>query len=265
MDGYHHRTSDSGDWMSVPAVSGSARIAIKGIATVPNAPTGLTAEAGDGSVTLRWTASAYDGGSAVTSHQYRRKTTGAFGGWQDIPESAPPDGANATSYTVAFLTNGTAYVFEVQARNQEGDSGPSNEASATPMDTTAPMLLSATTTALALALIYDEDPRRRLGAGAVGVHGHCPGTAPRGDRGFGEQYEGAPDPRPGGSGRGDGDGVVHRAREQPPPGRGEQPRRRLFRPPGDERGAGDGARRPDGPRGDPRRRFGDPAVDGVRP
>ena len=54
--------------------------------------------------------------------------------------------------------NDTAYTFEVQARNAEGDSGPSNQAIATPVagDTTVPMLRSATTTALELKLTYDE-------------------------------------------------------------------------------------------------------------
>ena len=126
-------------------------------ATAPDAPTGLTAEAGDGSVTLRWTASAHDGGSEVTGHQYRQKTTGGFGSWQDIELSAPGE-ANATSYPVTSLMNDAAYTFEVQARNAEADSGPSNQASATPVagDSTAPMLRSATTTALALGLTYDE-------------------------------------------------------------------------------------------------------------
>ena len=153
-------------------------------ATVPDAPTGLAATRGDGSVTLRWTASAHDGGSEVTGHQYRHKTTGGFGSWQDIELSAPGE-ANATSYPVTSLMNDTAYTFEVQARNAEGDSGPSNQASATPVagDTTAPVLMSATTTALELGLTYDE--ALDADAGAVGVHGHCPGTAPRGDRGFG--------------------------------------------------------------------------------
>ena len=40
---------------------------------------------------------------------------------------------------------------------ERGREGPSNEATATPMDTTAPMLTGATTTALALELFYDED------------------------------------------------------------------------------------------------------------
>ena len=100
-------------------------------ATVPDAPTGLEATPGDGSVTLRWTASAYDGGSEVTSHQYRHKTTGGFGSWQDIELSAPGE-ANVASFLVTSLMNGTAYTFEVRARNEEGESGPSNQAGTTP-------------------------------------------------------------------------------------------------------------------------------------
>ena len=100
-----------------------------------------------------WTASAHDGGNEVTSHQ----STGKRRSWQDIELSAP--GEATTSYPVTSLMNDTAYTFEVQARNAEGDSGPSNQASATPVagDSTAPVLRSATTTALALGLTYDEN------------------------------------------------------------------------------------------------------------
>ena len=127
-------------------------------ATAPDAPTDLDATPGDGSVTLRWTAPAHHGGREVTGYQYRQKTTGGFGTWEDIEESAPGE-ANAASFVVTSLMNGTSYTFEVQARNEEGESGPSNQAHATPVaaDTTAPMLQGATTTALALGLTYDED------------------------------------------------------------------------------------------------------------
>ena len=151
-------TSD--DWSSLLELA--LRIKVNGTQptqpTQPDAPTDLEATSGDGSVTLSWNAPFSNGGSAVTGHQYRQKTTGAFGGWQDIALSAA-GGVNATSYTVTFLTNGTAYTFEVQARNDEDDSGPSNQASATPVagDTTAPMLQGATTTALELKLTYDEN------------------------------------------------------------------------------------------------------------
>ena len=151
-------TSD--DWSSLLELA--LRIKVNGTQptqpTQPDAPTDLEATSGDGSVTLSWNVAFSNGGSAVTGHQYRQKTTGAFGDWQDIALSAA-GGVNATSYTVTFLTNGTAYAFEVQARNDEDDSGPSNQARATPVagDTTAPMLQGATTTALELKLTYDEN------------------------------------------------------------------------------------------------------------
>ena len=105
-------------------------------ATAPDAPSSLEATPGDESVTLRWTASAYDGGSEVTGHQYCRQegasaSCTAESDWTDIAESAP-GGANATGYTVANLTNGTGYTFRVRARNAVGESDPSPEAGTTP-------------------------------------------------------------------------------------------------------------------------------------
>ena len=235
-------------------------------ATAPDAPTSLEATPGDGSVTLRWTASAYDGGSEVTSHQYRHKTTGSYGDWQNIPMSAP-GGANAGSFTVSSgLTNGTTYTFQVQAVNMEGGSAESNEARATPVagDTTAPMLQGATTTALELKLTYDEN----LDAGSEPAPTAFTVTvndATRAVTGVSASSTNVfLDPRLGGSGRGDGDGVVRHARDEPAPGRGEQPRRPLCRPPGDEHRPGDGAGRADGPRGDPRRRVGDASLECAR-
>ena len=232
---------------------------------MPDAPTGLEATPGDESVTLRWNAPAYDGGSDITSHQYRHKTTGSYGTWQNIPMSAAGE-TNAGSFTVSSgLTNGTTYTFQVQAVNAEGESAESNQASATPVagDTTAPMLESATTTALELVLTYDEaldaDSEPAPTAFTVTVPGRrlaVTGVSASSTNVFLTH-------RPGGTGRGDGDGVVHRARHQPAPGRGEQPRRIVCRPPGGERDAGDGAGRPVEPRGDPRRRVGDAEVDGA--
>jgi len=99
-------------------------------ATAPPAPT-LVATAGDAQVELSWT-SGGDGGSAITEHEYRQKTTGGFGSWQDIPNSAA-DEANEASYTVTTgVTNGTTYTFEVRAVNAEGNGAASNQASATP-------------------------------------------------------------------------------------------------------------------------------------
>ena len=110
-------------------------------ATAPAAPTALTATAGHTQVTLRWTPGE-DGGSALTGHQYRQGGTGAT--WTAIPNSAA-EGANATSYTVTGLSNGTTYTFYVRAVNAEGPGAESNQVTATPATApAAPTALTAT-------------------------------------------------------------------------------------------------------------------------
>ena len=109
------------------------------VAAVPAAPAGL--QAGPAPelkpqvvIILSWLASTYDGGSAVTKHQYRYKTgSNAFGSWTDIPLSAAGEDNN-TLYAVRSLTAPnppTTYTFEVQAVNDNGESGPSNHDTAT--------------------------------------------------------------------------------------------------------------------------------------
>ena len=82
-------------------------------------------------MTLAWTLGD-DGGSALTSHQYRQQAAGgSYGAWTAIPTSGAGE-SNATRYTVTGLTNGTAYTFQVRAVNEVGASAESNTASATP-------------------------------------------------------------------------------------------------------------------------------------
>jgi fibronectin type 3 domain-containing protein len=104
-------------------------------AVTPAAPTGLTATAGNGQVTLAWT-----GATGATSYNvYEGASSGG--------ESATPiaTGVTSTSFTVQGLTNGSAYYFEVAAVNANGTSSDSNEASATPFaPLTPPTGLSAT-------------------------------------------------------------------------------------------------------------------------
>ena len=103
---------------------------------IPAAPTGLTATAGNASVTLSWTAS-----TGATSYDvYRGTTTG-----NESP-TAIATGLTAASYTDATATNGTTYFYKVAAVDATGNSPLSNEASATPQApiTTAPTGLTAT-------------------------------------------------------------------------------------------------------------------------
>lgn len=93
----------------------------------PPAPTGLTAIAGNGTVTLGWNASP----GATSYNVYRGATSGGEG-------STPiATGIAATTYTDNSVSNNTTYYYEVSATNSAGTSAPSGEVAATPV---APVL-----------------------------------------------------------------------------------------------------------------------------
>jgi cellulose 1,4-beta-cellobiosidase len=99
-------------------------------ASVPSGPTGLTASAGNTSVTLRWTASA---SGNPTSYRVHRGTK------SDGELAAPVGTVSGTTFTDTGLRNGTTYYYFVDAVNAVGGSPNSNEVSATPTTTgTAP-------------------------------------------------------------------------------------------------------------------------------
>ncbi|WP_420432659.1 fibronectin type III domain-containing protein [Candidatus Poriferisocius sp.] len=120
--------------ISVRAVNdfgaGAAGSASATPATVPSAPE-VSAERGDGEVTVSWTAGD-DGGSAVTAWQLQVDD----GDWADVA-------ADATSHSVPDLTNGTSYSFSVRAVNDVGD-GAEGSASATPATVPAAPEVTAT-------------------------------------------------------------------------------------------------------------------------
>jgi hypothetical protein len=85
-------------------------------ATVPGAPTIGTATAGNASATVRWTAPASNGGSAITGYTVR-----AFAGTVLARTQAVT--GNVGTVVVTGLTNGTAYTFDVAAVNAVGTGG----------------------------------------------------------------------------------------------------------------------------------------------
>ncbi len=128
------------DTATTPNMGPAEATSVTGTATAtaapPGAPTGLTAEAGDATVTLAWTAPGATGGADITGYEYRVKAgTGEYGAW--IVATTSP-------VTVAGLTNDTAYFFEVRAVNSGGESEASDEVTATPTATnTAPVIGTA--------------------------------------------------------------------------------------------------------------------------
>ena len=92
-----------------------------GAAAPPATPTGLTATAGNGTVSLTWNASSGATGYSI----FRGTAPGA--------EGATAVGTSTTaSFTDPGLTNGTTYYYTVAATNSVGSSGKSGEAHATP-------------------------------------------------------------------------------------------------------------------------------------
>ena len=86
--------------------------------TVPATPANLTAAAGNGQVGLSWSASA-----GATSYNVYRWNGSSYVLVKNV---------GGTSYTDTGLSNGTTYWYEVTAVNTAGESGASNQVSATP-------------------------------------------------------------------------------------------------------------------------------------
>ena len=92
--------------------------------TAPAAPVSLAAEAGDAKVTLTWSDPS-PADATISKWQYRQKTTGSYGEWQDVT-----GGASARRVEVGSLSNGTAYTFQVRAVDtaaNEGAAGTTDE------------------------------------------------------------------------------------------------------------------------------------------
>ncbi len=104
----------------------SAEVSATPMLAVPAEPTGLSATAGDGQVTLRWDD---PGNAGITGWRYRYRSTGGWGAWTAIPESGPA----TARHTVAGLANGVAHAFQLRAVNAAGAGPASAEVSATPL------------------------------------------------------------------------------------------------------------------------------------
>ena len=136
--GDSRHTFSSGSWTSTTTILPHLiDVRLTPAATVPGAPTSLTATVGNAQVDLSWAAPDNDGGAAVTMYRHRHKLNSdtSWGSWTEV---------TGTAATVTGLTNGSAYDFEVEAKNSVGW-GASASVNATPAAVPgAPTSLTAT-------------------------------------------------------------------------------------------------------------------------
>ncbi len=128
----------SGTWkVSVQATTATHRTAFSRTALlavkVPEQPVELSAEAGNGQVTLTWKD---PGDSGIAKYQLQVD----HGEWTDIEGSD----AGTTSHTVTGLTNGTRYLFQIRAVSNSGAGEASDRVLATPVALPKPTGLAAT-------------------------------------------------------------------------------------------------------------------------
>jgi PKD repeat protein len=97
--------------------------------TPPGAPTGLTAAAGTGQVSLGWTPPASNGGVDISSYRVYRGT--ASGGETLLTSGGCANLGAVTSCTDTAVNPGQTYFYKVSAINALGEGAQSNEASAT--------------------------------------------------------------------------------------------------------------------------------------
>ena len=110
----------------VPAMVNNSSV----MAPLP-APTGFSAEAGDGEVTLSWNPPG--SASGVTHHDYRFRTNGSYRNWIEIDDSGPGE-TNASGFTVTRdIVNDRAYTFQLRAGGDDGDSLAAEAGRVTPM------------------------------------------------------------------------------------------------------------------------------------
>ena len=90
-------------------------------ATTANAPTALVATAGDGQVSIAFTAPSTDGGAAITDYEYQLDG----GAWTSSVKTSSP-------VVITGLTNGTSYNIKLRAVNSAGNGAESAAVSVLP-------------------------------------------------------------------------------------------------------------------------------------
>jgi titin len=104
--------------------------------TSPDAPTGLVATEDDGSISVAFSAPAFDGGSVLTNYEYKVGN----GSWVAVNPAT-----TSSPIVISGLTNGTQYSIKLRAVNVAGGGNESSAVTATPRTTPdAPTNVSVT-------------------------------------------------------------------------------------------------------------------------
>ena len=115
-----------------------ATAAVAAETAVPDAPRSLNVSPDDtGTLDVSWEAPASDGGSDITGYKVQWKR--AADSW-DTPADVFEATVSRMTHTITGLTDGVEYAVRVIAVNDVGDGPPSDEATATPRETTPPEL-----------------------------------------------------------------------------------------------------------------------------
>ena len=98
-----------------------------------------------------------DGGSPITGYKVQWKSGSEdYDGSAGSTRQAEITDPASRTHTITGLTDGVEYAVRVIAVNDVGDGPPSDEATATPRETTPPELATATVDGTTLTLTYDE-------------------------------------------------------------------------------------------------------------
>jgi 5-hydroxyisourate hydrolase-like protein (transthyretin family) len=137
------------------------------VQTVPLAPQNLKATPGNAQIMLSWSAPSSNGGSAITNYNIYKGT--ASGG-----ETLLTTLGNVLAYTDIAVTNGQTYYYKVTAVNSVGESGRSNEASATPSVSTNKATYSRGSSVTITCTVKDSATGNALKGASVGVTVYYP-------------------------------------------------------------------------------------------
>ncbi len=112
------------DTFADPGAEFDGSVVITYATGVPGTPTDVTGTAGNGSVALQWNAPISQGAAPISDYIIQYSSDGGAQWTTD------DTGSRSTSATISGLSNGTGYVFEVEAVNSVGD-GPFSAQSGT--------------------------------------------------------------------------------------------------------------------------------------